>query len=590
MSRINLDPTKPRPYPVGIHIDPIPTRFHKEHRVFGYNHHNGFEAYGHPRSSPAHIHKMLSPEQTPGRKARAHAIKRVSYGMDMNWLRSQKEHYGLGGRDFQNLDDFKAADRAGDFYEVPDWILDIEEELKTHYIAANKQHIESTKEKILADFQAAKSPLEEAACHAGLFLQKYFLDDEGWPDKTRTPGLLLLDAVYLKKKCKLHGLEYEVGRIDGLSYLEIRSLDWVRTVCISWDRDAALELDKKTANRLLRDQAIKLSTSFQQVFEQDPQISSRSTATGTYRIVCDEFYNNFIFRMKGPKLKMYIYDNGFPASTRKAARDELIDAQFDFGHFPGAMRLTRSSQSLLDVCEYDFESGIDADAKSNSCRGDDDSMQDGDSDGIYGSDKDEDLSTRLCVPLGFRKANINSKEDRLGVREQPALLRCRVDFQRFSPESAEGPDCSGDGPQNESSAMNSLSDSKIPEEELDAPGSPVHIQAFLNLNVEDPDPLTYHFIWRNLATTDKRGPLPNQWDGDETANKSRNTIYTNTGYLKFTDSRYLEFAGVGNFGILGQQVRFEGYKTNPDIDLQGHEIRKWEYYNSDHEIDLDFIW
>ena len=53
-------------------------------------------------------------------------------------------------------------------------------------------------------FEACVTPTEEAKCDRSLFLRKYFLDEDGNSDRTKTPYLLLLPG-YTDKSLALTG-------------------------------------------------------------------------------------------------------------------------------------------------------------------------------------------------------------------------------------------------------------------------------------------------------------------------------------------------------------------------------------------------
>lgn len=81
-------------------------------------------------------------------------------------------------------------------------------------------------------FEACLIPTEEVICDASLFLQKYFLNEDGSPDQTKTPGLVLLPG-YTDRHLALTGrtepvpaLHVADGGLGGASNVMV----------IGWDR------------------------------------------------------------------------------------------------------------------------------------------------------------------------------------------------------------------------------------------------------------------------------------------------------------------------------------------------------------------
>ncbi len=86
--------------------------------------------------------------------------------------------------------------------------------------------------KRIKKFAACATPSEEVKCDVSLFLRKYFLDENGNPDRTKTPDLILLPG-YTDKGLALKGrtervpaLHVEGGGLGGDSNVTV----------IGWDR------------------------------------------------------------------------------------------------------------------------------------------------------------------------------------------------------------------------------------------------------------------------------------------------------------------------------------------------------------------
>ena len=97
--------------------------------------------------------------------------------------------------------------------------------------------------KRLQKFEDCATPTDEAKCDARLFLSKYFLDEDGNPDQTKTPDLILLPG-YFDKGLRLTG---QIERVPAL-HLADGGLGGANNVTvIGWDRarvnNQAYEID-----------------------------------------------------------------------------------------------------------------------------------------------------------------------------------------------------------------------------------------------------------------------------------------------------------------------------------------------------------
>ena len=86
--------------------------------------------------------------------------------------------------------------------------------------------------KRIQKFEACATPTEEAQCDASLFLRKYFLDEDGNPDRTKTPHLILLPE-YNDKYLALTG---RTERIPALHVADGGLGGANNVMVVGWDR------------------------------------------------------------------------------------------------------------------------------------------------------------------------------------------------------------------------------------------------------------------------------------------------------------------------------------------------------------------
>ena len=86
--------------------------------------------------------------------------------------------------------------------------------------------------KRIQNFETCATPTEEAQCDASLFLRKYFLDEDGTPDRTKTPHLILLPG-YNDKSLALTG---RTQRIPALHVADGGLGGANNVMVVGWDR------------------------------------------------------------------------------------------------------------------------------------------------------------------------------------------------------------------------------------------------------------------------------------------------------------------------------------------------------------------
>lgn len=237
---------------------------------------SGFQIDYTSRESGPRLRRLLFPELLRNKKARKLAQDDASM-IDRPWFKAQLQHYGI---DFSpNIDPFKAkallltsvahglvsflvgkctrAESLTSFWcdAVPPQVLKIKATLKEQYKGMMEDYRDRMKAYRVQElptriqkFEACASLTEEAECDASLFLRKYFLDEDGNPDRTKTPDLILLPG-YADKGLAL------TSRTEGVPALHVADggLGGASNVMVvGWDRakvnNAAHQIDMQQSH------------------------------------------------------------------------------------------------------------------------------------------------------------------------------------------------------------------------------------------------------------------------------------------------------------------------------------------------------
>ncbi|KAF6220216.1 hypothetical protein HO133_003348 [Letharia lupina] len=205
------------------------------------------------RESVTRLKKLCFPELLKSEKARKSAQNDASM-IDRPWIRAQLQHYGI---DFSpDIDPFKAkallltSVAQGLCDTIPPQVLKIKATLKEAYQGEMDAYRDNMKAyraqelpKRIQKFEACTTPTEEAGCDASLFLRKYFLDEKGNSDRTKTPELVLLPG-YIDKGMALTGRTERIPALH-VAYGGLGGADNVTVV--GWNRarvnDKAHQID-----------------------------------------------------------------------------------------------------------------------------------------------------------------------------------------------------------------------------------------------------------------------------------------------------------------------------------------------------------
>ena len=198
-------------------------------------------------------------------------------------------------------------------------------------------------------FEACATPTEEVECDMSLFLQKYFLDKDGSPDPTKTPGLILLPG-YNPRSPAL------VGRVERVPALHVANggLGGASSVMvIGWDRDRVnnkahdIDMQQTNGRGILRSSdSWDTQMMIHHNYVEERRIRAKTSnpeadtsfginyVTGKYIVSCDYVQHNWPVLSKRLRLR-------FISSGRLAI--------FDLGIFVGLMVLGKTRVAVTKV-------------------------------------------------------------------------------------------------------------------------------------------------------------------------------------------------------------------------------------------------
>lgn len=271
-------------------------------------------------------------------------------------------------------------------------------------------------------FEACATPTEEAKCDASLFLRKYFLDEDGNPDRTKTPDLMLLPGYdkhlvmtgYTERVPALHVAD---GGLGGASNVMV----------IGWDRarvnNKAHQIDMRQSPgrgilRLSHDwdrQMIRHRTYVEKFRNQaeifGPKVGSSfetRNIRGIYVVKCEAIQHDWPLLSKQLRLK--------------CVRNGRL-AVFDLGIVVGLMVLDRTQEDVtkilqdgnwdVDPITEDIENEDESEDGSSDEEDSDDEQASGHSeDSDYNVREEPDTPTDLTLYQPAKRQKIESSHPR----------------------------------------------------------------------------------------------------------------------------------------------------------------------------------
>lgn len=111
--------------------------------------------------------------------------------------------------------------------DVPDAVREVERSLAEQYALKRDEHVVRETLRIKATFDRLETPTEQANLSWLLFFQKYFVDERGEPDRTKTASPIVLQGLEDRWALTDHA-----RKIPGLAVIGsgeghgIRALGW----------------------------------------------------------------------------------------------------------------------------------------------------------------------------------------------------------------------------------------------------------------------------------------------------------------------------------------------------------------------------
>ena len=245
------------------------------------------------------------------------------------------------------------------------------------------------------EFAALGSPTAEAEYNMDMFLKKYFLDESGKPDKSKTPMPIPLPG--FSDRYQMHT---EAECIPGLKTHSGGEGD-NRTVVVGWDRSAvqrvAGQVAHQSAHRLRQAEGAEWNKLVQRYISLVSQARSRDRAaefsihaiSGTYLIKCDE-------------ISSYDPKESYRTTMRLRITESSCEGcvgMFDFGLIKGIMLLDESKEnlasrilSLEDEDQDEFSGETDDSDPEDDDDPEDDNGQEEDDDGQEDDESQTDAS------------------------------------------------------------------------------------------------------------------------------------------------------------------------------------------------------
>jgi hypothetical protein len=227
--------------------------------------------------------------------------------------------------------------------------LDIENDLRSGWEEKQAVYITALKQTRLEVFSKLRSPIEEAKYDLHLFVSKYFLDENGAPDSSKT-----LEPLSLPGSFYVPLLPFS-WRVPGLHVTGGGNYHPSSICVVGWNKDNVWE----EANRIYRKEEAerkknsdvkwkKLMQKHHNYVSRRPPIASTfepKDAIGSYIVECDDIREQW---SDMDDLRMDI--------TRAGKDTADLVADFDFGVLDGMMRLALD-HSAFDKDFYDGSVG-----------------------------------------------------------------------------------------------------------------------------------------------------------------------------------------------------------------------------------------
>lgn len=243
-------------------------------------------------------------------------------------------------------------------------------------------------------FEACATPTEEAKCDPSLFLRKYFIDEDGNPDRTKTPHLILLPG-YTDKSLALTG---RTERVPALHVADGGLGGASNVMVVGWDRarvnNEAYQIDMQQApgRGILRssqdwdrqmmshlEYAEKLCKQVEIRFPKAVSSFERHNFHGKYAVKCEAIQHDWSGLSK--QLRLRVVQSGRLAI-------------FDLGIVVGLMVLGKTQEHVTKLIQNGKAGPNDAEDSDDESESEDASSdEDSDNERASGGSEDSDYNT-----------------------------------------------------------------------------------------------------------------------------------------------------------------------------------------------------
>ena len=360
--------------------------------------------------------------------------------------------------------------------------------------------------KRLQKFDGCATPTDEARCDARLFLSKYFLDEDGNPDRTKTPDLILLPG-YFDKGLALTGL---TERITALHLADGGPVGANNVIVVGWNRarvnNRAYEIDMEQSFgrrvlRLSQDWGRKMMNHRKHVEEHLKRAETEGSKFGS-PFEAFNFHGNYMVRCE-------IIEHDWPVVSEQMGMRALNGrlAILDLGIVVGLMVLDKTQE---DVSKLLQEGRWESDPFDEEKTDDEGEFGDASSDE---ADSDDERTSELSHNSSYNAGNkqdspndlTSSHPSKRPKLETSQLRRLYFHWRGYNT-------CSGaiqDDPQNRNTGYLDFADDEATVFEgsihMDAFGGKIAFQGYSLPGLSGPLTLDWHSL-SHLASERANGP------------------------------------------------------------------------------------
>ena len=419
----------------------------------------------------------------------------------------------------------------------------IEIDLSERYAVENEQHITRETLRLKAAFEKRDNPRAQANFNRILFFQKYFVDDEGNPDQTKTHSPMVLEGLhdiweFTKYAKRIPGLvllseepQYNVHALHALGWNHADTREALNNLQRSIMQNKQLAKDQLRATEMMKhtDYVTNNAKSSDRPFE-------LRSAAGTYLIRSSYIEDK--------------WEDACDMSMNISEKEGYLCVDFDFNVLKGVMLMARNKQVLRRVVQ-DYAKIDDTDESEE--ESEDSGESEDQSEDSYESEEESEDSDEAKEQTEDSDENEEQSED--------------------SGESEDQSEVSFQSKEQEALVTDRKRKAAIPSQ-----GDGMNKKA--KTGYPDKPPFRIYFQWGGRETGE--GEIqPDHDDG-------------NVGHIDFPDTACTRFEGQAELRSIGSAVRFSGYKISDDsgrqgpLNWRGYTCGTWVYEKFMQQSDVKF--